>query len=176
MKTDKPHKTIDRQILADIYAEYAPRVHNLARHLLGDSGEADDVVQDVFLSLWEQRDTLTQIRSMNDYLFRMTRNSIFNMLKHRRIVELYAMARRQEETETTDNEDNSDELIRHLHEAIEQMPPQRRKVFTMSHRDSMSYKEIAGKLNISQATVHYHISRALEDLRKNLSRYMYTIF
>ncbi len=157
-----------RSDLARIYVVYAPRVRNLAIRLLGDSDEADDVVQDVFLSLWERRSGLGGVRAIDGYLLKMTRNTIFNVIRHRAIAEKYAKGVRGEETETA-ADDPTEELLKKINDAIAAMPEQRRRIFQLSRNANLSHLEISAMMNVSPATVHYHISRALAELRRLLS-------
>ena len=73
----------DTEALDILYLRYAAKVRDFAFRLLGDSVEAEDITHDIFLKVWEQRKTLGNVVSFRGYLFRMTRNAIFNAFKHR---------------------------------------------------------------------------------------------
>lgn len=167
MKPFQPQDMFDKKALGRLFNEYAPRVRNLAIHILGDPVEADDVVQEVFMTLWEQRVSMVNVRNIDDYIYRMTRNASFNILKHRRVVENYAHTVPNDDIASV-VEDGGDERLALIREIVHSMPSQRRQVFTMAYLGSLSYKEIAAELEISTATVHYHISKALEELRRKL--------
>ena len=69
-----------------VFLKYAPRVEAFAMKMLKNIHEAQDVSQNIFTKLWMQRRELAQVQSLNAYLFRMTRNAIFNAYKHRQVV------------------------------------------------------------------------------------------
>ena len=171
METDlttrpEPAATDAHLRFASLYARYRPAVLRLATLTLGDTDEAQDVVQSVFATLWEQRDRIDRIVSLDAYLYRMTKNTLFNHLKHRAIVRRYE----QEPTETPLSDPASTaDLMAFIKQAIDEMPPQRRRVFCMSRFEDLSYEEISDQLHISIRTVQYHVSAALAQLRKTIS-------
>ena len=79
----------DTEALDILYLRYAAKVRDFAFRLLGDSVEAEDITHDIFLKVWEQRKTLGNVVSFRGYLFRMTRNAIFNAFKHRQVESKY---------------------------------------------------------------------------------------
>ena len=74
----------DTEALDILYLRYAAKVRDFAFRLLGDSVEAEDITHDIFLKVWEQRKTVGNVVSFRGYLFRMTRNAIFNAFRYRR--------------------------------------------------------------------------------------------
>ena len=79
----------DTEALDILYLRYAAKVRDFAFRLLGDSVEAEDITHDIFLKVWEQRKTVGNVVSFRGYLFRMTRNAIFNAFKHRQVESKY---------------------------------------------------------------------------------------
>lgn len=165
----------DPEALDLLYLHYAPKVRDFAFRLLGDPTEAEDITHDIFLKIWEQRATVGNILSFKSYLFRMTRNAVFNVFKRRQVRTRY---RTQTATESqgegiadtrTDEPVSTEELLEMIQLVIKNMPEQRRRVFCMSRYENMSYNDIAQQLDISPRTVQYHISGALSELRKLLS-------
>ena len=154
----------DTEALDILYLRYAAKVRDFAFRLLGDSVEAEDITHDIFLKVWEQRKTLGNVVSFRGYLFRMTRNAIFNAFKHRQVESKY-----QARAADTDDRVSTNDLMEMIDLAVSNMPEQRRKVFCMSRYEDMSYNDIAEALHISPKTVQYHISGALAELRKLLS-------
>ena len=150
----------DTEALDILYLRYAAKVRDFAFRLLGDSVEAEDITHDIFLKVWEQRKTVGNVVSFRGYLFRMTRNAIFNAFKHRQVESKY---------QARAAEDGTNDLMEMIDLAVSNMPEQRRKVFCMSRYEDMSYNDIAEALHISPKTVQYHISGALAELRKLLS-------
>jgi RNA polymerase sigma-70 factor (family 1) len=127
-----------------------------------------EIVQDVFLKIWINRSSLAQLDSFKAYLLVVARNHAFNCLKQiarekSRQKEwvntvLHHASNNVEETATID----TDNLI---DEAVELLPPQQKKVYTLSRRYGMKQAEIAGELKISPETVKKHMTLALRFLR-----------
>lgn len=164
----------DVEALDVLYLHYAPKVRDFVFRLVRDMQEAEDITHDIFLRIWEQRQTVGNVLSFKNYLFRMTRNAVFNAFKHRRVEQSYqaqTLARDLGEIapEKPDERVSTEDLMQLIDLAVSNMPEQRRKVFCMSRYDHKSYNEIARELNISPKTVQYHISGALAELRKLLS-------
>ena len=156
----------DSEALDILYLRYASKVRDFAFRLLKDRTDAEDVTHDIFLKIWEQRRGLGNILSFRGYLFRMTRNAVFNAYKHRQVE---AGAAESPAAPQTDDRVSTADLLEMIDLAVRNMPEQRRRVFCMSRYENMSYNDIAEALNISPKTVQYHISGALAELRKLLS-------
>lgn len=165
---DIPDDTLDRVCLytrfTSLYEHYRPAVLNLATLLLGDTDEAQDVVQTVFTTLWEQHDRIDRIDSMDAYLYRMTKNTVFNRLKHQAIVQRYEST--ASSVESAEDPVSTADMLSFIERAISEMPEQRRRIFRMSRFEEQSYADISDALHISQRTVQSHISAALAQLRK----------
>ena len=162
----------DSEALDLLYLRYASKVRDFAFRLLNDRTDAEDITHDVFLKIWEQRRSVGTVLSFRGYLFRMTRNAIFNVFKRRQVRYKYqaeAASGDMPVVPETDERVSTDELLEMIDLAIRNMPEQRRRVFCMSRYENMSYNDIAEALNISPKTVQYHISGALAELRKLLS-------
>lgn len=162
----------DSEALDILYLRYASKVRDFAFRLLRDRTGAEDITHDIFLKVWEQRRSMGSVLSFKGYLFRMTRNAIFNAFKHRQVEYRYqaqAGAAERPEAPATDERVSTDDLLAMIDLAVSNMPEQRRRVFRMSRYENMSYNDIAEALDISPKTVQYHISGALAELRKLLS-------
>ena len=162
----------DSEALDILYLRYASKVRDFAFRLLKDSTDAEDVTHDIFLKIWEQRRGMGKILSFRGYLFRMTRNAIFNAFKYRQVRYKYQTQVGIGENPLapeTENRVSTDDLLEMIDVAVRNMPEQRRRVFCMSRYENMSYNDIAEALNISPKTVQYHMSGALAELRKLLS-------
>ena len=132
--------------------------------------EAEDVVQEVFIKVWESREFIREDDNFKGLLFVITRNLIFN--QHRKNVneDFYKMTVLSAMETSYDLEEeitayNLGEYIDHL---IEELPERRRVIFNLSRKEHKSYKEIAFQLNISEKTVENQISEALKFLKKNI--------
>ncbi|MDE7407164.1 MAG: RNA polymerase sigma-70 factor [Muribaculaceae bacterium] len=159
----------DTGALGVLYMRYSARVREFALRFSGDEKEAEDITHNVFCHLWERRDALKGVDSLKAYLFKMTRNDIFSLFRHRKVEREYqtgcdADVHRLECDEFS--RITTAELLEMVNLAIERMPELRRRIFMMSRYDNMTYAEIATTLDISAKTVQYHIGQALAELRK----------
>lgn len=147
--------------------------HSLVkRFLLGFIKEEDevlDIAQDIFVKVWTHRKSAASIESFKAYLFRMTRNEIYNYYKLNTIRENHLEKYQQQSVWVDDLLEErilADELGLLLDIAIDNMPPQRKLIFKMSRKEGLSNEEISRQLNINKRTVENHITQALADLRK----------
>lgn len=136
---------------------------------------SEDVVQEILIKLWNNRETISFDKSQQSYLYRAVRNGCLNVLKHVDIREEYKLANERnillEEASFTD-ETIVSELEMKIRLAIDQLPMERRRVFILSRYDGLKYKEIAEHLNISQKTVENQMGKALKFLRTELREYL----
>ena len=162
-----------------VFESYYPRLFRFAREYVNDLQDAEDILQEVFITLWEKRASLRVDTNLSAYLLTMVKNQCMDFLKHKQVVERYSLnqltAMQQETTfnyysvSKFDPEQMDIESLERLAEkAISELPEQCRRVFELSRYDGLKYKEIAEKLGISVKTVETHISHALKILHTTL--------
>ena len=157
----------DRSAFTEIFNRYNKLLYSHVFNKIRDEGAAQDLVQDIFVVLWEKRDLIKNI-NLSGYLFTMTRNRILNLLSHGKIVSDYASAI---QNYAPSSYPMADELIREkqLSEIIETeinaLPPRMREVFVLSRYKHLSNKEIAARLGLSEHTVADQIKKSLKTLR-----------
>lgn len=134
---------------------------------LHSMSESEDIVQKIYIRIWENKENLHHINSIKHYLYQATRNSCYNVLKHRKIEEKQLAAMQLLEKENLTNTiQNEEEKFRKLHHAINELPSKTRQVLELNIFENLSYEVIARNMNISVNTVKYHIKTAYERLRK----------
>ena len=155
-----------------LYMRYSPIVEQFALSLLKRKEEADDITQNIFLKIWENRSSMSGVHSFRAYLFKMVRNAVYDTFSRRKptsglqdSMELGDILR----SEDMEGKISAKDLNMLMDMAVENMPEQRRRVFRMSRRDGLSHKEISMQLGISTKTVEYHMAKALAELRKIIS-------
>jgi RNA polymerase sigma-70 factor (ECF subfamily) len=169
-----------------IYDLYFTKLFNFAVSYVIVRDEAADIVQTVFLSLWDKRESLAKNTNLNNYLVTLTRNQSLNHLRHNRagmnyqsyqqgihdelILNYYALER------LNDSRFTYEELETRLHEALDSMPVESRESFLLSRVEGKRYFEIAEKMNISVKTVEKKMSQALGILREALKDYLTFLF
>jgi RNA polymerase sigma-70 factor (family 1) len=155
----------------EIYKRFWALLYRHARRLLHDDDGAEDVVQEVFLTLWNKAPVLDLKGSLSGYLYNAVRNKIFDQIAHGKVRAKY-MASLEVFLENGDCQ--TDHLVRErqLKDLIEQeiaaLPEAMRRAFELSRNSNLSYKEIAEELGVSEGVVRNQISRALKILRTRL--------
>jgi RNA polymerase sigma-70 factor (ECF subfamily) len=163
--------TGDRDAFACLYESYYQQVYNFASLYIRYKEDVEEVVQEVFIKLWNVHETIDLKRSFSGFLFIVTRNIIFNNNRKKVNEETYrATVLNALENETYDIEGIIDakNMMEYIDMLIDKMPERRKKIFKLSRKKHKSYKEIASQLNISEKTVENQISAALKYLRENI--------
>ena len=143
-----------------------------------DENAAKDLVQDVFMSYWEQK-KLIDADNIQSFLFKWVQNRCLNYLKHQIVVEEYEAKIRIAEARITflkDRTDSNDvlkqvidwDLREQIEASVKKLPPKAAEVFRLCYYEDISHKEIAEKLEISQRTVESHVRTAVLFLREDL--------
>lgn len=159
------------------FRKYAPRLEAFARKYTTDSTEAEDIVQNVFLKLWERRELLENI-SLTSFLFMSIKNSCLNYLKHRQIAD--AVEQRisgndiVEQLYTIDFVSDPSSLLQEkeltdsINRLMDELPPKCKEAFVLSRLNGLKNREIAAKMDITEKVVEKHITRALKRFREGL--------
>lgn len=152
-----------------------------AKKFVMDTEIARDLVQDIFIYLWEKRQKLTINKSLSSYLFRAVRNACINHLKRESTKDNYVknfLSNLNDGFYKTSANEDAYELVVHkdlsgkIGDIIETLPEQCRNIFKMSRYRGMKNKEIAEIYSISPRTVETQIYRALKVLKENLKSYL----
>lgn len=177
-------KIVSHKNFSGIYISYFPKMVRFVREYVISEEEAQDVVQDMFLHLWERRDILDSVSNLNAFLFTLIKNRCIDYYRqtttrlnakkesldniHEQELHLKMEALGQFDTNMFD-ENEMEEL---LEKAIEKLPDKCRQIFILSRMDGLRHEEIAQKLDISVHTVQNHIVSALRRLRMELKDYL----
>jgi len=158
----------DTQAFESIYKKYWQNLYLTAFSILKDKQAAEDIIQDLFIQLWNKRATISVTVSLNAYLSASVKHEVFRVIR-KRIAELDTNAVIQ-----SDKSYNAQELIEykeflaHTQQLIAKLSVKCQEVFVLSREDQYSHKEIAAQLNISSKTVENHIGKALGLLKNSL--------
>ena len=148
---------------------YAPIVR-FVDAMLRQRDEAEEVAQEVMLELWQQRARLDPERPVQAWLFRAARNRTLNVLRHKKVVDSTApgISALTPAPAASDEGATEQEMQAALHEALSELPPRCREVFTLSRTHGMRNAEIAAALGVSVKAVEAQVARALRTLREHL--------
>jgi RNA polymerase sigma-70 factor (family 1) len=156
-----------------LYEKYHQALYAYIRKFIKVPELSEDILQEVFLKIWEVRHRLNPTLSLQAYIYRIARNAVFKTLKRIAIEEdlqvaiAYQLAENAESVDLQLQWRQYDEI---LQEAIKQLPPQRQKVFRLCRQEGKKYEEVGMELNLSRNTVKEHMVLATRFLRE----YIYT--
>ena len=168
-------KAGDRMAFTEIYDRYFWVLHSHAYKWMRNREETRDVIHELFLALWEKRDSLSFERGLLSYLSAAARNRIFNLLSHKRVESEYLTSLNNFMNHgncLTDHLVREKQLMEIIEHEIANMPGKMREVFELSRKENLSHREIARQLNISEQTVRKHVQHALKILRLKLGMYL----
>lgn len=180
---DRPTALSVKENFDSIYINNFSRLFLFAKEYVLFDEEAENIVQDIFLMLWEKRDALRVDVSLTAYLFTLVKNKCIDFLRHQMVEQMYSENVKHEYNEelnvklfaleSFDHNFSSEEDIETLlRNAIDKLPERCRLIFIKSRIEGKKYKEIAEELNLSVNTVEGQISIALKKLREELKDYL----
>ncbi|WP_316789677.1 RNA polymerase sigma-70 factor [Pedobacter frigoris] len=164
-------KAGDQAAFHEIYNRYAPKVFYQMNQMLRDREAAQDLVQELFITLWSRVAYLRPDTKLGAYLYIAAQNSVFKQIQKGKLKNdfLVSLAKFTEELDLAGDELLMEkELEQLIDAAIEKLPPKMKQVFELSRKENLSYQEIAQQLNISTQTVKNQVSTALRILREDL--------
>jgi RNA polymerase sigma factor, sigma-70 family/RNA polymerase sigma-70 factor, Bacteroides expansion family 1 len=144
-----------------------------------DLTDAEEIVQDILLWLWENRENFSIQSSLSSYLFRAVYYRCLSCIEQKDIkhrIETLYWGKQPQESPSDMDDLQVNELIHRIRQAIEKLPESYRKAFVLHRFKDSSYKEIALQLNVSPKTVDYRIQQALKLLREDLKNYFSLFF
>lgn len=167
----------DHQAYRAIYYTYKGSIEFFLLKLLRSEDYAAELTQNIFVNLWEKRETIDSRKSIKSFLFAVAKNSALNYFRHLKVKDRYI--RHEMHNEGLDYNSDDEMIAREtayiIEIAISRMPPKRRQVFKMSRYENMSNEEIAEKLNMKKLTVASHIAQAVKEIRELLALF-YILF
>lgn len=161
----------NRIVYEAVFRKYYQMLCAFGYSKLKDADSAEEIVQEVFVKLWEKRIDL-EISNFKSYLFSSVNNTILNHFKHQAVRREHAAEMKVVQESFSENtETEYNELEQKLHLLINEMPEARKKVFRMVKMEGLKYKETAEKLGISVKTVENQMGKALKYLKVNLKEF-----
>lgn len=169
---------------AEIYTRYWQVLWRFATRHLHDPDEAKDVLQEVFTSLWQNREVLVIQTRLSSYLYRATLNRVLKRSSHSKVAEAYRQQLTEgflvgasaQAVESPDIKFETRELEKRLLESVSMMPRRMREVFEASRLEGLTHEEISDRFGISRETVKSQIKNAIKILRKRLYLIFLVIF
>jgi len=166
-------KTGDEEAFNFIFNNYYEGLVLFALGFINDRDQAEEIVQGVFVKIWENHKTLDIKTSIKSYLLKAVQNRCYDYHKHHKIkIKFEEVLLQKTMNDEITNDYFSTILIRRIDIAIENLPEKTGHIFKMNRFENMKYKDIAEKLGISIKTVEANIGRALQQLRKDLKDWL----
>lgn len=179
-----PQRNIDNELLEKIkqgdesaftalFYSYKDKLYSFIYGLTRSELKTQDIIQDIFLKIWQNRESFSEVENMNAYIYVMARNVAFDSFRKLSgtvsvLDELIAAADSEDQEDSPEIRLIRKELLERVSGAIDRLPAQQRRVLEMSKEQGMKYNEIAEELNISVWTVKNTLKQALINLRKIL--------
>ena len=169
-------KRRDETALSVLFDTYYEKLYLFAEKYIYDSDKAPDIVQDVFLKIWENAERLELTSSIQHYLFASVRNGCLNYLKslqiedrnNRKYVEAYI------ESQNVDMVDD-EELLTRVRQVLDELPEKCREVCLLRFVEGYKYAEIAARLDMNENTVKAQLHRGMERLKQAFATYDYVL-
>lgn len=161
-----------------LYKKYCKRVYKFGYSILKSPEESENLTQDVFLNLWENRHKVEKDSSIKSYVFTITFNSAISIIRKKaresQFVE-YLKSIQEISEDPVNVELEYNELSKTLDGIINALPQRQKEVYLLQRVEGLKYSEIAERLNISVNTIENHMSRALKTIRRKLGNYSMTV-
>jgi RNA polymerase sigma-70 factor (family 1) len=164
----------DQLAFAQVYNQYRSKIYAYAANLCKSPETAEEIVQEVFVRLWQKKEQINTDLNFNAYIKKITLNHVLNHLKKvAREKSLQEEILRYIEAIRNTTEDNllEKELLKTYNEAIALLPPQKKIIYQMSRNEEMTHDQIAEKLNISKNTVKNHMVEATKFIRSYVGKH-----
>lgn len=147
---------------------YSDRLYWFSKRILKNKEDSEEIVQDVFLKIWEQRAKIDEFKSFKSYLFTIAYNSIISKIRNKEVQQSYVLLKQETPEFHTETEAQIiySDLESLSNKIIDQLPPKRKQIFLMSRVEGLTSTEIAEKLSISKNTVENQITDALKFIRE----------
>jgi RNA polymerase sigma-70 factor (family 1) len=154
-----------------LYKGYSSRLYRFALGYMKSEAEAEEIVQDVFTTIWEKRADLKEELSFKSFLFTIAFNKIKKHFRARTYLAEYFKSEAGDDLDmNTTQEVSYDSLYQFLLKIVDQLPERRKEIFIKSRFEGLSIKEISEEMKISHKTVENQLTDALRFIRTNLNR------
>ena len=174
----KQFKSDDKNAIDKLYEIFSNKLYNFAFSYLKTEADALDVVQNVFINIWDKRKSIHNDTNLEAYLFTVTKNVVISTFRKKAQEKKYLEHLRHTSIlsyEDTEKQYDYELLYSKIQELIEKLPEQRKRIFKLSKEKGLSNKEISEKLNISVKTVEDHQSKAKRFIKSKLEGYGFSI-
>ena len=164
-------KNEDKSAVDDLFSYYYPRLYHFSKSILKIENDIDDILQEVFVKIWLNRQKIGNPETFNAYIFTITKNEVLNLIRNnlrdhtfKDQLFQYAVAEEYQNSAPLEYE----EIKTGIEKIVAALPEKRKQVFVLSRTEGLSNKEIALQLNISEKTVEDHITHAIKQIKSSM--------
>ena len=167
-------KNGSHQAFEELYARYKGRLIKYCKQYMKDTTSAEDIVQDVFLQLWEKRDSLNIEVSFSGYVYTLVKNSILKEIRHSDVHARFIRHILMTENDSTNQTDDViiyNDYTKLLNEILETLSTRQKEIFELSRIQGLTHNEIADLLQLSVHTVNEHAKIALKKVKNQVKQH-----
>lgn len=166
-------ETGDENAFQEIYKRYWYKLYTVARRKVEAQEDAEEIVQDIFVDLWERRIRLN-INELDRYLFSAVKYKVLNYIKSRIVRQTYrdTVSLKIDADSNTEEELALQDLRQAITNGIENLPPKTQEIFRLNRLEGLSVREISDLLHIPERTVEYHVTQSLRSMRVYLKDFV----
>lgn len=165
-------KNGDMLAFDQVYEQYSHKLFSFVFKILKNENDAEEIVQEVFVKIWESRHKLGSCKLFNSYIFTIAYNHSISLIRkkinNKKYLEYLKYSSVINATPSGISEIESNELSDQVERLIEKLPERQKQIYRLHREKGFTYPEIANQLGISQNTVENHMAKALKYLRRNL--------
>lgn len=165
-------KNGDMLAFDQVYELYSHKLFSFVFKILKNEAEADDIVQEVFVKIWESRGSLVDFKLLNSYIFTIAYNHSIDLIRKRinnnKYLEHLKNSAIINFTPSIISQIEFNELNSQVEKLIADLPERQKQVYLLHREEGLTYPEIAEKMGISKNTVENHMVKALKYLRQNI--------
>lgn len=161
----------DESALTELYNKFWQSLFVSSYNVLKDKELCEDIIQDIFMNIWHNREKLEINISLKGYMYACARYQVFNQFKKNKDkihVELFEDLDKRFQYSTPETQLMHEELLEQINSIVEALPEKCQLVYKLSREEQLSHKEIAERLDISTKTVENHITKALHVIRLSM--------
>lgn len=154
-----------------LFLKYQKKLYYFCRKIIKNKEDSENLVQNTFLEIWENRQNIDEEKSFSGYLFKAIKNKVYNYIKKKINEQFYLDFINEDSEEYSEDQYETKQLVDIVNELIQKLPERRKEIFLLSRNEGLTYKEIASKLNITENTVDTQIRKTLDFLRFEYQKY-----
>jgi RNA polymerase sigma-70 factor (ECF subfamily) len=162
----------DQKAYGRLYSYYYPQLYTSLSFIAQSHEDAQEIIHEVFLKIWKTKESLVLVRSFEDYAYTLAKNLLFNQLKRKKVSQRVILSLSEQSVNDAGSSPDQEFLYKQYYQtaitAINQLPPQKRRIFLLRTQEGLPLRNIADEMGISVSAVKKHLSAALGSVKEAL--------